>query len=271
MKQESDIPPFPSDMPVDERVYVLDQSLAEEKTPEGIINGTTPTYTLESVVHNVEQSSSVVIRVLRNDNRKGGYGSIAPEIQARQYETLLARIEGWRFDGGKTPKKKVAQQIFFVRHFREGKGYIVDEGEKSEVVVQRMRAYEQRIARYHPLVPKAFFIEKIGTTAALPAELMVHYAEEYRQRLEQIQGNGARLSPEEQNYLVDQIQQLTKTSQVKSNPPHLRDDGRLVALAYALPAKQVTVYSHDRDIKALVMLTRHLAPERDVDTVFLRQ
>ena len=267
-----EIPPLPLNMPVDENAYVLDQTLADEETPEGIIDGKTPTYTLESLVDAVERSISIVIRVIRSDGERSRYGDIAAEILARHYDKLLAQMGKWRFAEGKTQiqKEGMVQTIFFIRHFREGTGYVVDEQEKGEVVVRRMRVYERKIARYHPLVPKAFLIEKMGTPAALPAALMTHYVREYRQRLEQIYADGASLCSEEQYYLVNEIQQLTRTSHERSAPPHLRSDGRLVALAYALPAERVTVYSHDRDIKALVMLTRHLAPEREVDAIFLR-
>ncbi len=264
-------PPLPSDLPIDDKAFVIDQSVSQDW--EKVLLPTQQTssvYTLESIVHTVEKNASIIIGTARYSGTKRKYAGMLPEMTTGRYEELFATITGPRWNTEKIPRETAVSMLGFCKYFRKGTGYVVDEREKADVVVQRMLAYKARMKSYFHLVPKVFFIQRLGHTVALPVALMQEYKEGYCALLERTAAQGMRLEPDEQEYLVNGIYQLTKITR-RTHNPNLREDSMLVALAYAIPAHTVTAYTQDHDIKALVLLTRHLAPDRKVDTMLLRK
>ncbi len=275
MKTELTPPPFPADAPFDEHALVIDESLLRRSRADMVLNRPEPVYTLESMVRNSERSITIVVGSVMNRSRKDRrkkHRHIIPERTEEGYAEFIGQVERMVFDERKGDKEDIRDSIRFMKFFRVGEGYVIDEQEKDNPITDRMQWYQKQMAYFFPLVPKVFFADKIGSAAALQANVMRTYRQQYREMLEQAAQKGVVLTNEEEGYLLERIQKITFTGRTNyRSKAGIKDDSKLVAAAYAVPADRVTVYSHDNDVKALVILTRHLAPERKVDMILMRR
>lgn len=270
------IPPLPPDVPIDEHAHVIDHSCRGEERTEPILSASVPSYTLESILHSIEQGiTRILLGAQRNRDfssytKTGKHTAILPELEEREYDELIVSMEKtrFRFDKELVPKQRIEQLIRFCAHFRIGEGYVVDEREHDDIIVQRMQAYQKEIARYQHLVPKVFFRRRLGSPTALSAKLMQEYRQEY---LRQLSAANVRLMADEQEYLLYSIHKLTYTTQSgRKLSPNIREDEMVMALAYAVPARRVVTYTFDGDIKALFLFSRHLAPDKEVNVALLK-
>lgn len=275
IKTELTPPPFPADAPFDEHALVIDGSLFRMPRPDMVLNRPEPVYTLESMIRHSERSITIVVGSVMNQSKKDRrkkYKHIIPERTEEGYAEFIGQVERMVFNEKKGDKEDIRDSIRFMKFFRIGEGYVIDEQEKDNPITERMQWYQKQMAYFFPLVPKVFFANKIGSVSALPADVMRTYRQQYREMLEQAARRGAVLTDGEEEYLLERIQKITNPERTGyRSKANIKDDSKLVAVAYAVPANRVTVYSHDNDVKALVMLTRHLAPERKVDMVLMKK
>ncbi len=247
---------FPKDFPVDEHAVVLDSNLFATFNPgehDGAI-----IYTTRHMTRSVEES---FFNLLRKDEQfrrvfeiRGG--ASLPVLQ--QYKILKDHLRSLRDSDmrGRHDTKFLISEIDMYLFFTFGEGFIVDEemaglkGDQQDIFADRVKYYKEVLRQFSDYVPKMFLAANLEHLKGM-AKKEDAALDLYRTKLG-IFDSSRRLTPVDRNELEKDIIYFAGDLNVLDIHDFENDLG-LAALAYSLPAKNVSVFSNDSDIRALTI------------------
>lgn len=152
-------------------------------------------------------------------------------------------------------KGQFLDRLYLLDYFSGGCGYAVDERDKGDEVVLRKKYYFNKIKEFKSMVPKVFISDHLGSGSSdLPKKIVDDLVDEYSKLISNF--NSYPLDCGIRTVLIN-IFRKCLTSKYSSPSKKIKDDIDLVALACAVPARRVIIYSRNSDIQAFRYFANH--------------
>ena len=246
-----DLPPFPPQCPIDNIAVVFDQSTLEKKDFEALA-GSLPVYCTRQFLDKYDLKFYNLLHAIFSQKHQ-----LVRELQGmpfspEKYKRTMSLVSKIGNASLRTVTKEELQRRFrFSQYFHIGKGNVIDLDDEDDLLAARTNAYLSAIQPLSRFIPKQF-VEQLQEEYLSP--LTVQQVEaRYIQLLNEVDPL-RKINPEARAELYEHIR-YQYTQNPHSTPEGVEEDTGLVALACGLPAQRVMLYSRDKDIKDLTLLT----------------
>lgn len=160
-------PALPPEVPWDEQAIILDEQQISY-VDIGLFSGGDPVYTTTGFL---DHSSKTLMRImqgirgLNTSQMKRSFGDPFGLQFYRALDDFLSDLPPERIHsgGGRRKKEELLRAIRFGRYFLEGKGYLVDESNRKDILSQRLHYNQERLRELIPIVVRPFLREMVGT------------------------------------------------------------------------------------------------------------